>query len=92
MKIEFSATAKSDLHSIRLFIAEDNVRAAERVVLRILQSIRHLAQFPEMGRDWLDAGTRALNIPGLPYRVHYQIAGEIVEIVTIVHTRRKFPA
>jgi len=91
LKIEFSATARNDLLSIRRYIAQDNERAAERVVLRILQSVRHLGIFPELGREWIKAGTRAMSIPGLPYRVHYRIAGEIVEVLTVVHTSRKFP-
>lgn len=91
MRIEFSATARSDLLSIRRFIAQDNERAAERVVLRILQSVRHLAIFPELGREWMRSGTRAMSIPGLPYRVHYQIAGATVEVLTVVHTSREFP-
>lgn len=91
MKIEFSATAKHDLRSIRHYIAQDNEKAAERVVLRILQSIRHLGVFPELGREWMTKGIRAISIPGLPYRVHYQQSGDIVEILTIVHTSRKQP-
>ena len=91
LKIEFSDTAKHDLRSIRSFIETENEKAAERVVLRILQSIRHLANFPELGREWSEAGDRAVSIPGLPYRVHYQKSGETIEVLTIVHTRRKHP-
>jgi toxin ParE1/3/4 len=91
LKIEFSGTAKQDLLSIRHYIAQDNGKAAERVVLRILQSIRHLGTFPELGREWSTKGTRALSIPGLPYRVHYQQSGEAIEILTIVHTSRQLP-
>lgn len=90
-RIDFSDTAKQDLLSIRDFIAEHNERAAERVVIRILQSISHLGTFPELGREWAGSHTRALSIPGLPYRVHYQVSGAIVEILTVVHTSRRFP-
>jgi toxin ParE1/3/4 len=91
LNVEFSETAKNDLISIRDYIAEDDKAAAERAIIRILQSIHHLINLPKLGRYWRETSTRALSIPNLPYRVHYQIAGEIIEILTVVHTRRKAP-
>ena len=32
---------------------------------------------------------RALTVPGLPYRIHYVIVGDVVTILSIAHTRRK---
>jgi plasmid stabilization system protein ParE len=91
LKVEFSRLARDDLFSIRDYIADSDPRIADQIALRILQSIRHLARFPEFGSEWSNTGTRALSIPGLPYRVHYRIAGQVVEIITVVHTRRKLP-
>lgn len=91
MKIEFSDTALRDLIAIRDYISHDSPAAAERTLIRIQQSVRHLATFPELGRPWFDTGTRALSIPGLPYRVHYEITGQTVYVLTVRHTRRTLP-
>ena len=90
MIIEFSPRSRADLFHIRDYIAEDSPAAAEQTIARLLQSIRYLERFPEIGRRWRGGPTRALSIPGLPYRVHYQLNGDAVEILTVVHTSRKF--
>ena len=90
MRVVFSGRAKLRLRQIRRYIAEDNPVAAERVAIRIRQTIELLADFPRIGRIREEGATRALNVSGLPYRVHYRIdeAAETVQIITIAHTSR----
>ena len=84
---------KLRLRQIHRYIAEDNPIAAERVASRIRQTVELLADFPRIGRIWEGGATRALNVSGLPYRVHYRIdeAATLVKIITIAHTSRKMP-
>ncbi len=91
MKVVLSDRARLRLRQIHRYIAEDNLIAAERVAIRIRQTVELLADFPRIGRNWEDGATRALNVSGLPYRVHYSIdeAAETVQIITIAHTSRK---
>ena len=91
MIIKFSRDADRDLDAIRSRIAEDNASAADRTVARILQSIRYLAEFPRLGRPGIVPETRELTIVGLPYRAVYQIDGDVVLVLTILHTRRNWP-
>jgi addiction module RelE/StbE family toxin len=91
-RIEYSDRAKRNLDLIKQYITQDNPRAAFRTVERIARSISRLAEFPELGPIWRESDSRALVIPGLPYRAHYQVVGEVVEILTIVHTSRRFPS
>jgi plasmid stabilization system protein ParE len=91
LKLEFSPSARRDLASIREYIAEDNREAAERTLIRIQQSIRYLKLFPELGAPWRETDTRALSIPGLPFRVHYEIVGDAVIVLNIIHTSRLWP-
>ncbi len=91
MNLEYSATAKNDLAAIRDYIMQDSHSAANRTLIRIQQSIRYLITYPELGRPWRDPGERALSIPGFPYRVHYEIKGDNLRILTVLHTRRLFP-
>lgn len=89
--LEFSFRAQLDLLSIQEHVALHDPIAAGRVVTRICRSIERLARHPLLGRPWQGGPTRALSIPDLPYRAHYQLTGDIVEILTVVHTRRQFP-
>ena len=93
MKVVFSDRARLRLHQIHRYIAEDNPVAAERVTIRIRQTVELLADFPRVGRNWQGGPTRALNVSGLPYRVHYRFdeAAETVQIITIAHMSRKMP-
>lgn len=91
MIIEFSRAAERDLVDIQSYIAEDNERAAERVITRILQSIRYLAQLPNLGRPGLVEGTRELSIAGLPYVAVYRIEQDSIRVLTVIHTRRHRP-
>jgi plasmid stabilization system protein ParE len=52
-------------------------------VERLLDSLDHLATFPNMGRVGRDEGTREWPVPGLPYIAVYEIRPEHDEIVVI---------
>ncbi len=92
MKLVLSPRAARRLREIQGHIALDaSLNTALRVILRIRQSIEILADFPMIGTRWQDGPTRTLVVSGLPYRVHYRIAGDVVEIITITHTSQKPP-
>lgn len=50
MKLKFSARAVGDLVRLRSFIAAHNPEAAERVSLRLRQTIGKLVLHPDIGR------------------------------------------
>lgn len=92
MKLVISPRAARRLREIQGHIALDaSLHIALRVILRIRQSIEILADFPEIGARWQDGPTRALVVSGLPYRVHYQIKADAVEILTVAHTSQRPP-
>lgn len=92
MKLIVSPRAARRLREIQGHIALDSsLHVALRVILRIRQSVEMLADFPEIGARWQGGSTRALVVSGLPYRVHYRIAGDAVEILTIAHTSQRPP-
>lgn len=73
-------------------IAEDDPRAADNVVARIVQTVMMFGQFPMLGRAGMVEDTREFSVVGLPYLIVYQIASETdVDVLTVVHTRRKYP-
>jgi len=90
MKLIVSPRDARRLREIQAHIAlEANLHTALGVVLRIRQSAEMLADFPEIAPEWDGGPIRALAVSGLPYRIHYRLKSEAVEIITIAHTSRK---
>lgn len=93
MRVVFSDLSRRRLHEIQSYIAFDNIRAAVKVVDRIIFTAELLGDHPQLGVLWQGGPTRALTVSGLPYRVHYRIdeAGDRVEIITVAHTSQLPP-
>lgn len=90
MRLVISPLAAYRLREIQAHIALDgNLNAALRVVLRIRQTAEILTDFPELGPRWRGGRTRALVVSGLPYRLHYRVDPDMVEILTVSHTSQK---
>jgi addiction module RelE/StbE family toxin len=86
----WTADAVEDRARIRAFIATENMQAAKEIDLRFFQSTEKLRRFPYLGRLGRTPGTREL-IPHEHYRIVYQVSGDIVIILTILHTARQWP-
>ena len=88
MKVVFSDLSRRWLHEIQSYIAFDNIRAAVKVIDRIIYTAELLGDHPQLGTPWQGGPTRAFVVSGLPYRVHYRLneAANRLEIVTVAHT------
>jgi toxin ParE1/3/4 len=84
--------ADADLLDIWVFIARDNMRAADRLLDRIARKCDLLAEYPELGpaRSDIAPGLRMLVVRD--YLVLYRIADDGVEIVRVVHGARRLEA
>ncbi|WP_196053584.1 type II toxin-antitoxin system RelE/ParE family toxin [Paracoccus lichenicola] len=91
MRIVLSDLSRRRLHEIQSYIAFHNARAATQVADRILYAAEMLADFPDLGTRWQGGSTRTLVVSGLPYRLHYRIVGDTVQIITIAHTSQRLP-
>ena len=85
MRLRWLRESISDLGKIRAYVARDNARAAEGVRLQIVETTRQLEHLPRLGHLGRRAGTRELNVPGLPYIIVYRIAGDELVILGIFH-------
>lgn len=93
MTVNFTPQARDDLRAIRDWIAENDSRAAERVVVRIVQTAMMFGQFPLLGRSGQVSGTREFSVVGLPYLIVYALAADgDVDVLTVLHARRRYPA
>ena len=91
MRVVWTRPATRDLEAIGDHIARDNRRAADRVVNRIRNRTRDLAQYPLLGRAGRVANTRELVIPDTRFIVVYRVGNDQVEILAVFHAARRWP-
>ncbi len=92
MRIHLTDPAARDLESIEAYIRQDNPPAAIRTVIRLLDAIEGLAEFPNIGRPGRVAGTREMVISNTPYIAVYRVRSNIVRILRLLHTARRWPS
>jgi plasmid stabilization system protein ParE len=93
-KIIFSEPAIDDLESIVRFIAQDNQEAGARFGGKLIESVRHLAKFPRIGRVVPEQNDENIReIISKPYRIFYRVKDEmkVVEVIRFWHAARGEP-
>ena len=91
MTIVWAPRAIEHLAHLRVFIAQDNPKAANRVAAALLEAVERLAELPNLGRSGRIAGTRELVVPGTPYVIPYRLRGDRLEVIAVFHGRQKWP-
>jgi toxin ParE1/3/4 len=92
LNVNFTPQARDDLRAIRDWIAQENEIAAERVVSRIRQTVLMFEQFPLLCHPGEVEDTREFKVTGLPYLIVYRILSATdLDILTIIHSARKYP-
>ncbi len=90
MRVVWTPEAEQDRDDVWDYIATDNVGAAARMDELFSDVVAHLADFPLMGRAGKIAGTREL-ILHESYRLVYEVEGETIWVLALVHTARRWP-
>ncbi len=87
-KFKLTPLAEQDLEDIWLYIAQDNARAADKLLNRIETQCELLANHPQLGpaRDDIAQGLRYH--PLANYLILYRIIHQGVEIVRVAHGAR----
>lgn len=83
-----SPEAEDDLAEIWLYVAEDNIEMADRLLDRLNQKAQSLLSFPEMGRERAELAPSLRSISEASYLIFYRIAGRDIEIVRVLHGAR----
>lgn len=91
LEVRFTEIALADLESVFEYISHENPKAARKVIAQILEGIEQLKKFPDSGRPGRRRGTREFVFTQLPYIIVYRQNKMILEILTVLHTSRKWP-
>lgn len=91
MNIHWTENAAENLTSAHRYAAVENERAADDLLLKILDGVRQLEGFPDRGSEGRVRNTRELVIASTPYIVAYRIKRNTIQILAILHGRRRWP-
>jgi toxin ParE1/3/4 len=92
MKVRWTRAAIGHLAAIYEYISQDSPRYAKRMVDRITTRSQQIARFPQSGLvvpEYQAQDIREL-IEGA-YRLIYEIAGDEIRIVAVIHGARLLP-
>ena len=90
MKVIWTPEAEQDRADIWDYIAANNPGAAIRMDELFSDAAARLAAHPKMGKPGKIAGAREL-IPHESYRLAYEIEGDTVWVLALVHNARLWP-
>ncbi len=91
--VEITPTAERDIEEIYTFIAEDNIKAAEKFVSELERQAKTLEAFPERGPVIPEnelLGTRYRHLIYGNYRTLFRISGQTVYVLRVLHGARLF--
>lgn len=91
MKILWTRSAISDLRDIRNHIDFEDPQAANRIGLKILESVGQIESYPNSGRTGRVKGTRELIVVGTNYYIPYRIRNEEIQLLRVLHGRQEYP-
>lgn len=92
MRVNWRTMAINDLQEIRDYIEAENPRAARAVVLRILDVVDGLTNFPGLGRPGRVPNTRELVVDHTPFIVPYRVRSDQIDILRVYHQAHRWPA
>lgn len=90
MKIRWTPEARQDRADIWGYLFARDENATARIDGLISEAVAQLADFPMLGHEGEGAGTRELT-PHSSYRFVYEIYGDTVWVLAVIHTKRQWP-
>jgi plasmid stabilization system protein ParE len=89
MKLIWTDPSIEDLRAVRDYIGRDSDYYAADLVEQVVLCVERLLRFPKLGRVVPEAQDENIReLVHQNYRIIYRIAGERIEILTIVHGSR----
>ena len=89
MRLVFTERAQADLLEAWLYIAEDNLAAADRVLDTLEQESKVLLMQPLMGRARPELGSQVRSWPSAaPYLLFYEVDDVELTVLRVLHHAR----
>lgn len=92
LRIHQSSQAWRDIVEISLFIARDNLTAADAWVDAIERKLEMLATHPELGQERPDLGNDIRCLTAGSYLLIYQSTADSIELIRVIHAARDIDA
>lgn len=91
MQVKWLQRALQNLDDEAAYIAQENPQAAKALVSHVINTVNQLSSVPNLGRAGRVFGTRELVITDFPYIIPYRVKADVVQILRVFHTSRKWP-
>jgi len=91
MRLIWLSEGETSLNAQLDYIAQERPLVAAQQGERINAAIEKLAMFPQSGREGRLIGTRELVVPRTPFIVAYQIRGDALVILRVLHGAQRWP-
>ena len=91
MRVRWTERVHSDVKRISDHLFEENRDSAPDLIRRIYTAPVRLETFPESGRPGRRLHTRELVVPRLPFILIYDIVGDVVRVLRVLHGAQKWP-
>lgn len=88
LKLVISRSARTDLLELWVYVAEDNIEAADKVLDRVFEVVERLGEWPELGRTREDLGAGVRSFVVGSHIVFYRVSETRLEVVRVLHGRR----
>lgn len=87
-EVYYQSVARGDLVDLWLYIAEDNVAAADAYIERLQHSFAFLAENPQMGSDRSDIAEGLKSFAIDNFVIYYQLHDRGITVLRVWHTAR----
>jgi toxin ParE1/3/4 len=85
-----TSTADRDLFEIWVFVAKNDLTAADRLIRRLDDRFRQLTSQPKLGELVRDEPVSLRRTIVSPYLIFYQVCDDSVRIVRVLHSARNW--
>lgn len=91
MRVRYSNCANLNLRQAYYYIKQDSPLNAAVVMGRIEKAIETLCAYPALGKPGRLKGTREFVVGNAPFIVIYRPTKTELQILSVLHTSRKYP-
>ena len=91
-EVVLSELAEADLTDIWVFVARDDLQAANRLLDQIYEKCRLLSRSPKVGRKRPELNRSIRSFPVGNYVIFYREGATGIEVARVLHGRRDIPS